>query len=174
MTKFWKQITLIALLLVAAGCNYQQTQVMKQNNTTISSKTLAADTSKLKEMERAIHEQINQYRQFQGLPPLRLDSTISEEAKIHSQNMADSKVLSHSGFEGRVEAIAKTISYRSAAENVATNFGYDDPASQAVRGWIDSSGHHTNMVGDFDLTGVGVAVTSEGQYYFTQMFLKSR
>ncbi len=174
MIKYWKQITLATFLLVGAGCNYQQTKDMTQNPTTTPKETLVADTSDLQEIERSIHEQVNQYRQSQNLPPLTLNSTISEQSRIHSQNMADSKVLSHRGFDGRVDVLGKTIPYQSAAENVATNLGYDDPATRAVRGWIDSPGHQKNMVGDFDLTGVGVAVTPGGQYYFTQMFVKSR
>ena len=174
MIKYWKQVTLITFLLVAAGCNYQQIKDMRENSTTTPTATLVADTSELKEIERAIHEQVNQYRQSQNLPALTLNSTISEQSRIHSQNMVESKNLSHEGFKGRVEAIAQSISYKSAAENVATNLGYDDPATRAVEGWIDSPGHQENMVGDFDLTGVGVAVTSGGQYYFTQMFVKSR
>jgi uncharacterized protein YkwD len=174
MTKYWKQITLITLLLVVAGCNYRQIKDMTQNPTTAPRTTLVPDTSDLQEIKRSIHEQVNEYRKSQNLSPLTLNSTISEQSKIHSQNMADSKDLGHQGFEGRVKTIAQSVSYKSAAENVATNLGDDDPATQAVRGWIDSPGHQKNMVGDFDLTGVGVAVTPGGQYYFTQMFLKSR
>lgn len=163
------------LLLVAAGCNYQQTKNMTQIPTTTSKTILVADTSELQQLEQAIHQQVNQYRQSQNLPPLTLNSTISEQAKIHSQNMAAGKVpFSHEGFEGRVEAIAQTITYRSAAENVATNYGYSDPATQSVKGWIKSPGHQKNMVGDFNLSGVGVAKDSEGKYYFTQMFVRSR
>jgi len=174
MIKYWKQITLATFLLVAAGCNYQQTKDMTQNQRTTPKATLVADTSDLQEIERAIHEQVNEYRQSQGLSPLTLNSVISEQSKIHSENMVESKVLSHRGFDGRVEAIGQTIPYQSAAENVATNLGFDDPATRAVEGWIDSPGHQENMVGDFDLTGVGVAVTPGGQYYFTQMFVKTR
>lgn len=175
MIKSCKYITLITLLLVAAGCNYQKTNNMTQIPTTTSKTILAPDTSELKQLEQVIHQQVNQYRQSQNLPPLTLNSTISEQAKIHSQNMAVGKVpFSHEGFEGRVKAIPQTITYRSAAENVATNYGYSDPATQAVKGWINSPGHQENMVGDFNLTGLGVAKDSEGKYYFTQMFIRSR
>ncbi|NEP46130.1 MAG: CAP domain-containing protein, partial [Okeania sp. SIO2H7] len=91
---------------------------MKQNPTSTSQEVLSANTSEIEELEQAIHQQVNEYRRSQNLPPLTLNSTISEEARIHSQNMADSNTLSHNGFKGRVEAIGETIPYRSAAENV--------------------------------------------------------
>jgi uncharacterized protein YkwD len=82
--------------------------------------------------------------------------------------------FSHQGFEQRVRQIGQTIPYQRAAENVAVNQGYQDAAQVAVGGWRQSPAHHKNMVGDFDLTGVGVAVSSQGEYYFTQIFLKRR
>jgi uncharacterized protein YkwD len=42
------------------------------------------------------------------------------------------------------------------AENVASNQGYENPDNTAVKGWIKSPGHQQNMVGEFDLTGIGV------------------
>lgn len=174
MTKPWKKITLTTFLLLAASCNYQNPKDIVPNPTRNSQATLVANTSELEELEIAAHQQVNQYRLSQNLPPLTLNSTISQQARIHSQNMADAQTLSHQGFEERVKAIAQTIPYRSAAENVAFNYGYSDPVTRAVEGWIDSPGHQKNMVGDFDLAGMGVAVTPEGHYYFTQIFIRSR
>lgn len=130
-------------------------------------------SSHLSPLETSIYEQVNQYRKSRNLSPLTLDARISEQARLHSQAMANGKVpFSHNGFEQRVKAIAKSISYRSAAENVAYNEGYTDPARQAVEGWLNSPGHLTNIEGDFNLTGVGVVKNAQGQYYFTQIFIR--
>ena len=92
---------------------------------------------------------------------------------MHSQNMAQQQVkFSHQGFESRIEAIEDYISYRSAAENVAYNEGYSTPAERAVTGWIKSDGHRQNSVGDYNLTGIGIAQNERGEYYFTQIFIK--
>jgi uncharacterized protein YkwD len=89
--------------------------------------------------------------------------------------MASGRVpLGHAGFQQRVQAIGKQIPLRGAAENVAYNMGYGDPAKQAVDGWIKSAGHRSNIEGNFNLTGVGVAQNSKGQYYFTQIFIRQR
>ncbi len=126
-------------------------------------------------MEESVHQQVNQYRQSRNLPPLKLDARISEQCRIHSQAMASGEAtFSHNGFEDRVKAIAKSISYRKAAENLAYNMGYSKPGEQAVEGWIKSPGHRKNMEGDFDITGVGITKNAKGEYYLTQIFIKRR
>ena len=136
--------------------------------------TVAANRQdkELDNLLQKVHQQINQYRQTQNLEPLKLNSVLSQQAQIHSQNMADGKVkFSHNGFETRVENIDKKIAYRSVAENVGYNQGYQDPASQVVAGWNDSPGHQKNIVGNYNLTGLGVAKNQQGEYYFTQLFI---
>jgi uncharacterized protein YkwD len=126
-------------------------------------------------LELEIHQQINQYRQSRNLPPLKLDSRITQQARLHSQRMAaKSASFSHDGFEQRYKAIAREIPLRGAAENIAYNQGYSDPVSIVVKGWINSAGHHENMIGNYDLTGIGVASNSQGEYYFTQIFVLKR
>lgn len=128
----------------------------------------------LEELERSVYVQINEYRQQQGLAPLTLNPQITQQARAHSQAMAQQGSLSHDGFEQRVRVLARSVSYRSAAENVAYNQGYNNPSSQAVRGWINSQGHRQNIQGRYNLTGIGVARNSEGEYFFTQIFISTR
>lgn len=133
---------------------------------------MAADISTL---EAKVHQQVNEYRQSQGLSPLKLDSRISNESRRHSQDMAEGQVkFSHDGSSQRFEAVGRHIRFRQIAENLAYNSGYADPVKQAVKGWIDSPGHHKNMVGNYSLTGVGVAKNAKGEYYFTQIFVRPR
>ncbi len=124
-------------------------------------------------LEQAVFKQINDYRVSQKLPPLVFNNQIAAQARGHSQNMANKSVpFSHQGFQQRIQAIG--IPFRSAAENVAFNQGYKDPATQAVQGWLKSPGHLQNIRGDFGLTGVGVSQTAKGEIYFTQIFIKKR
>ena len=91
---------------------------------------------------------------------------------MHSQSMAQGQVeFSHQGFDQRAKVLSNKISYRRLAENVAYNQGYQDPAQKAVAGWIESEGHRQNMIGDYNLTGIGVAKNQQGEYYFTQIFI---
>lgn len=125
-------------------------------------------------LEQSIFEQINQYRLEKGLSPLALNPAISQQAREHSKMMSTSQSLSHDGFEQRVDIIAQSISYQTAAENVAYNQGFANPDEQAVIGWINSPEHRQNIEGAFDLTGVGIARNLQGEYYFTQIFILSR
>ncbi|HIK29265.1 MAG TPA: CAP domain-containing protein [Oscillatoriaceae cyanobacterium M7585_C2015_266] len=126
-------------------------------------------------MEEKIYQQVNQYRVSRNLPPLQLDPRISEVCRAHSKAMSEGKVpFSHQGFEQRMKILSQSIPYRSAAENIAYNLGYSEPATQAVQGWIKSPGHRKNMEGNFNLTGVGVVQNAKGEYYFTQIFIRRR
>ena len=161
----------MSLGLLAIVPNFSQlipTQSQPQNfmNTNLASSSIA-------DLEKAVNQQINQYRASKKLPPLSVDSRITKQARIHSENMASGKVkFSHDGFDGRAKAIA--ILYQSVAENVAYNMGFSDPVRNAVDGWIKSDGHRKNMEGQFNLTGIGIAKNAKGEYYFTQLFVRSR
>jgi uncharacterized protein YkwD len=140
---------------------------------TIAVEPAQADTG-MADLEQEVLAQINAHRQSIGLEPLASNPVIVAQSREHSQQMAAVGSLSHDGFEERVEAIAAALSYRSAGENVASNQGFADPATQAVQGWLNSPGHRRNIEGDFDLTGIGIAQAADGTYYLTQIFIKTR
>jgi uncharacterized protein YkwD len=123
-------------------------------------------------LELVIFNRINQYRQSKNLPPLAFDPTIAAEAKAHSEDMAKKSVLSHDGFHERFESMSEALSVQSAAENVATNRGYSQPELVAIQSWLDSPGHHHNIVGRYNTTGIGIVQNSRGDYYFTQIFVR--
>lgn len=132
---------------------------------------LAASSINTATLEQSVFNQINNYRATQGLPALTRNAAIDNQARIHSQNMANGTVpFGHTGFPERVKAIG--IPYRAAGENVAYNQGYSDPATIAVQGWLKSPGHLANIRGNYDKTGIGVAKNSRGEIYFTQIFLR--
>ncbi|MCY7383060.1 MAG: CAP domain-containing protein [Microcoleus sp. CAN_BIN18] len=160
----------LGLLTILPNCTQLiPTQSLPQT----SMNTNIAATSSIAELEKAVNEQINQYRVSKKLPPLSVDPRISQIARIHSQNMASGKVkFSHDGFDGRAKSI--TVPYQSVAENVAYNLGYSDPVRNAVDGWIKSDGHRKNIESQFNLTGIGIAKNAKGEYYFTQLFVRSR
>ncbi|MEG4441789.1 CAP domain-containing protein [Microcoleus sp. AT9_B5] len=162
-------LTCLGLLTILPKCDSSiPTRSLPQTpmNTKVAS-------SAITDLEKAVNQQINQYRLSKKLPPLSIDPQISQVARIHSEDMAKGKVkFSHDGFEGRAKAV--TIPYQSVAENLAYNFGYSDPVRNAVEGWIKSDGHRKNMEGQFNVTGIGIAKNAKGEYYFTQLFVRSR
>jgi uncharacterized protein YkwD len=146
----------------------------------ISPATPAAPTSQptampavvMNSSELAILDRVNAYRKSQNLPPLTLDPVISAQAKAHSEKMARVGKIGHEGFNDRVQSVSKEIVYRSAAENVGYSVGYAQPEAIAVEDWINSPGHQKNMVGRYDLTGIGMAKNAQGETYFTQIFIR--
>jgi uncharacterized protein YkwD len=122
--------------------------------------------------QEVIFNEINSYRVKQGLSPLKLSSVISEEAKTHSRDMAEEKVpFGHDGFYHRVHRLfAKFRPARGAAENVA--YVYED-ARGAVNLWLHSAGHRKNIMGNFNLTGIGIVHGEDDRVYVTQIFLRA-
>ncbi|MBE9041369.1 CAP domain-containing protein [Oscillatoriales cyanobacterium LEGE 11467] len=160
-------------LVSVAGCEVSDVGVSAPISPPPQSIPVAAGT--FTELEESVHEKVNQYRQSQGLPTFALDPQMSEIARSHSENMASGQIaFSHDGFEERAEALGELVSLQGVAENVAYNQGYGDPATQAFEGWLESPGHLENIEGDYNLTGIGIAQNSQGEYYFTQLFVRSR
>jgi uncharacterized protein YkwD len=176
MSKYRSTIGLVSIALAIAiiNCSFssQSNASVVRTSPTNNGKTIIADATSLNELEAIVYEQINEYRQSRNLPPLQLDDRISTQARIHSEAMAKGEVsFSHDRFEERTSAISQIISYRSIAENVAYNKGFTDSPTQAVNGWLKSSGHLQNIEGNFSLTGIGVAKNERNEYYFTQIFV---
>ncbi|BAZ70113.1 MAG: CAP domain-containing protein [Pelatocladus maniniholoensis HA4357-MV3] len=134
---------------------------------------LTASTVDTSVIEESVFQQINDYRTSQGLPALTRNVAIDEQARTHSRNMANGTVaFGHSGFEQRIQSIG--IPYSAAAENIAYNQGYSDPATQALQSWLNSPGHLAHIKGNYNLTGIGVGSNSQGKIYFTHIFLRTR
>ena len=165
------RITAKKLLAIAIFSSLSWTGLIESDQ-----ETLAASSEKdpdLSQLVEIIHQQVNEFRQSNDLKPLTLNAIISSQAQEHSLEMARrGDTISHRGFDARLKEIRKTISYQAAAENIASNARYENPAQNAVEGWKNSPGHRKNMLGDYNLTGIGVAQNERGDYFFTQIFLK--
>lgn len=114
---------------------------------------------------------INNYRISKGLNPLKLNNIISEQARQHSVDMSRHRIsFGHQYFNDRIKRIyAKIPHCRAGAENVAYNY----PVSNIVKEWIKSPGHKQNIIGHYNLTGIGIARDNRGKLYYTQLFIKS-
>lgn len=163
-----------AAILGGTQVTHSSSDSVSDSLITLSPKPVNA-ASDVAAIEKSVHRQINQYRKKKGLAPLKLNGKISAIARGHSKRMADKKVgFGHNGSSSRYNKISKIVKYRGVAENVAYNMGYKNPGKNAVRGWIKSPGHNRNMVGKYQVTGIGVAKNSKGEYYFTQLFVRQR
>ncbi|MGQ3890037.1 CAP domain-containing protein [Legionella sp. CNM-1927-20] len=128
--------------------------------------------SAVTQMQQDILHYINQYRIKRGLFPLKLNDSISAEATHHSQEMATHHVpFGHQGFSTRIKHLYSAIKdARGGAENVAYNY---KTAKIVVDEWIKSPGHRRNIVGNYNLTGIGIAYDEKGKIYYTQLFIRT-
>ena len=127
-------------------------------------------------LERKVFNVLNAVRQDQGLQKLEWNDDVAAVARMHSQNMANEKFFSHRGSDGSmVDDRADRVglgTWRTIGENIAYMRGYDDPAALAVEKWMESTAHRKNLLGpNWKESAVGVAITSDGTYYLTQVFL---
>ena len=154
-----KTLIFFAFVLLLASCKENDT-ALDPNNQFHSSELL---TGRL----------INTERAKLGLAELVYDENIAAIARSHSDAMASGAVpFSHDGFDGRVAQIQKLYTTITVGENVAYNSGAASPEQQAVGDWMESPGHRANIVGDYNRTGIGIAKSASGRYYFTQLFAK--
>lgn len=130
---------------------------------------LAAAASATEDAERELARLINEERTKQGLKPLEMDERLSEAARVHSQNMARLKQLSHQ-FPGEPklqDRLARTgVPFDAVAENVAHSGSVGDAHEELML----SSGHRANILNPrYNAVGVGV-VDVKGHLYITQAF----
>ncbi|MFZ6015078.1 MAG: CAP domain-containing protein [Patescibacteria group bacterium] len=138
-----------------------------------SKPTAGNDTGEYKTVELKTLDVVNDHRESIGVERLAWSDAIAEQARIHSQNMANGDVaIGHGGFEDRIDVISLSYpGYNGAAENLAWNYD-DDPAQTALDWWLTSAGHKVSLENNFyDLTGIGVAKVPDGPYFITQIFL---
>lgn len=127
-------------------------------------------------LEREVFELINDERLKNGLRELEWSESIAAVARLHSQNMAREKFFSHRGSDGSmVDDRADRLglgTWSAIGENIAYMRGYDNPAQLAVEKWLGSTGHRKNLLAPtWKESAVGVAITSDGTYYITEVFL---
>jgi uncharacterized protein YkwD len=125
--------------------------------------------------ERQAFDMINAVRVKNHLPPLAWDGDLCRAARAHSENMGRRNFFDHLSPDGmdlpdRVNALG--ISWRSLGENIAYNQGQVDPVRVAVEQWMQSPPHRSNILrAKYTHTAVGVARTTDGRVYLTQIFM---
>lgn len=106
-------------------------------------------------IERQIVSQTNSHRARHGLRPLQVDLRLMQSARRHAAWMASRRLMQH----GRA----------AVAENIAA--GQSTP-TEAVRDWMNSSGHRANILNSrYSRIGVAAYRGPDGQVYWCQQFL---
>ena len=124
-------------------------------------------------LEHDVARLVNEHRSVHHLATLTLDTAVAAIARAHSMAMARGRApLGHDGFADRAKRVEAFLTFKEIAENVALN---DYTGARTVRvavdGWLRSPHHRENIEGAFDITGVGIARSRNGTFYYTQLFV---
>lgn len=124
------------------------------------------------EIDRANAKQLddllNVTREHHGLPPVEINESLENTARMHSEDMKVQNFLSHESpkygdLKKRLQA--QSIDYSDANENLAT--AYFD-AIEAMHGWTNSTEHRKVLLNDkYSQVGSGVFVD-----YYTQIYIE--
>lgn len=116
------------------------------------------------DFERQVAELVNQERAANGLPPLKLVTSLSGAARYHAADLGGDDYFQHDSYDrsggalqracGTFERISLWYSgWNAAAENIAA--GYNTPDA-AMAAWMNSDGHRGNILNPgFTEFGVG-------------------
>jgi len=134
--------------------------------TSISHPTVAQAATVAPDQQAAAIQQVlddtNAFRAANNLPPLKLNQGINPVAQAWTESMANNEYMEHNPDYGTQIPAGWSL----AGENVAQNYAPDT----VVTGWEGSPGHRANLLGNFTDIGIGYAVDSSGNGYFTQDF----
>ncbi|PJI09805.1 MULTISPECIES: CAP domain-containing protein [Clostridium] len=135
--------------------------------------TIKIPVNGLTGQENEVLRLVNVERAKYGLPALKANVQLFNVARIKSKDMLTRNYFSHTSptFGSTFSLLTRYgISYAAAGENIA--YGYVNAAS-VMRGWMNSPGHRANILGkQYRELGVGAAKSSNGQIYWTQVFIK--
>ena len=107
-------------------------------------------------VEARIVEKTNAERRRHGLPPLEVDGQLVRSARKHTAWMTRSRSLRH------------TTS--AVGENIAMG---QRSSHEAVRSWMNSSGHRANILSSgYRKIGVAAYTATDGTVYWCQQFLR--
>lgn len=138
-------------------------------------KDLVSPAKDLLTIEKKILELLNKEREKQGLSILKFSEPLSLLARKHSQDMAAHENLSHLSSSGKNytdRLVEDGFYFQRNGENVARSDSFS--AELIHEGFMKSPGHRENILEpEFDVAGVGVALSENKKYYVTQDFLLS-
>lgn len=107
---------------------------------------------------------LQQSRKAAKVAPLSHDAGLRDLARQHAETMARTKQLSHSpDLGGRVGTV---VNWQRVGENV----GYGTSMDAIHQRFMSSAGHRANILGNYNLVGVGVSRDETGRYWVVEIF----
>lgn len=114
----------------------------------------------------------NKERVVNGLNELQYDDELTNIAMERAIEGACNNYFSHTRPNGE-DFVSLYEDYNVCFTICGENLGrYQLNASEVFNDWMNSPTHKENILYDFDYIGIGVAIDSDGNYYFVQEFKK--
>jgi len=156
-----------------AGSVSTRSQVYKSEPAKPAGESTAATAF---DLESRAFELINEQRTRINLEPLAWSDDAAKIARLHSENMANHNFFSHTDMDGLLVNDRADFfgvkKWQAIGENIAYNQGFENPVEFAVERWMQSPKHRDNLLNSrWEESGIGIAVSASGTYYFTEVFL---
>lgn len=128
-------------------------------------------------IERQVRDRLNGERAARGLGPLFTSQALTQAARRHSNDMADSGVTSHTGSDGStVDERVEDTCY--AWERVGEIIGWGFPSPASMVGWWLNSAPHRGLILSSYLQDFGTGYvdkhSSRYRFYWTVVFGRER
>ena len=121
------------------------------------------------DIHKAIFDNLNTFRQANGLPPLIYSETLETAADAHVRDLYERGYFAHINPDGQTpgqRAVAAGFCHEYVGENIAAGQKSADAAQTA---WENSPSHHDNMLDPkYKYGGVGFYQDPKGRMYWGQ------
>lgn len=132
--------------------------------------TTQTTASGVASVEQSLLQMVNRERTQRGLAPLQADSTLTNLARLKSQDMVAKNYFSHTSptYGTPAQMLSRyNVAYKLFAENIAQG----SSSAQIHSMWMNSAGHRANILNP-KLTHIGIGVVAKGSNYTaTQIFI---
>jgi uncharacterized protein YkwD len=118
-------------------------------------------------LSREVYNLVNADRAANGLPALSWNAELGGLAQGWSEHMAATGKLEHSDLNATL-ASPEFDGFRRLGENILVG-SCSMTAAEMEQAWMNSPSHRANILGDYNVIGVG-AVCSGGRLWATQNF----
>jgi len=114
--------------------------------------------------EGTLFSRINSSRAAAGKAPLQTYWDLTDDARAHSSAMLNKGSIYHS---------SNLASVTGGWEKLGENVGVGVDANSLHDGFMSSSSHRSNILGDYNYVGVGVKTDEAGLMWVTVIFMKA-
>ena len=136
--------------------------------------SLSSLSSNVKEKNEII-KMVNSVRAEKNLPSLIENKKLNILADKKAKIMANENNLSHTagGYKTFSDFLVENnVKFLAVGENIARNWKTPE---EVMKAWLSSKGHKANIMSEkFTQIGVGKAISSNGDIYWVQLFIKPR